>query len=82
MLKAGLRESYDNRVGYGLGLLFHPTNGELTYEFTPGADWILEAGMVFHMLLSAKSVAFSETVLVMDGGHEVLTDFERTLFAR
>ncbi len=82
VLKAELRESYDNRVGYGLGLLFHPTNGELTYEFTSGAAWVLEAGMVFHMLLSAKGVAFSETVLVTDSGHEMLTNFERTLFVR
>lgn len=82
VLKAGLRESYDNRVGYGLGLLFHPTNGDLTREFVTDGDWVLEAGMVFHMLLSAKDIAFGETVLVTDGGHEVLTDFERTLFAR
>ena len=48
----------------------------------PGADWQLEAGMVFHMYTSAKGVSFSETVLVDKDGAERLTRLERRLFAR
>jgi Xaa-Pro dipeptidase len=82
ILNARLRETYDNRVGYGLGLQFHPTTGYFDREFVPGADWFLEPGMVFHMLLSARGVAFSETVVVTHDGHEVLTDLERRVFVR
>ncbi len=42
--------------------------------------------MVLHCPLIVKDhrygAAFSETVLVTETGHEVLTDFERVLFVR
>jgi Xaa-Pro dipeptidase len=38
--------------------------------------------MVFHMYVSAQGLAFSETVLVTDGGVERLTQTERILFVR
>lgn len=38
--------------------------------------------MVFHMYTGACGMAFSETVLVTEGGAERLTLLERRLFAR
>lgn len=32
--------------------------------FIPTANWALEAGIVFHMYVSAMGLAFSETVAV------------------
>lgn len=80
--KAGILTPYQNRVGYGLGVHFRPIAGDFSREFMTGADWTLEPGMVFHMLTQAHGLGFSETVLVTEGGHEVLTDLERKLFSR
>lgn len=49
-------------AGVAVGLTFHP-----------GADRRLEAGMVFHVYVSAAGPSFSETVLVGAGGAERLT---------
>lgn len=81
VLKAGLRESYHARVGYSIGIGFPPRWGEwATRDFMAGDTWLLEAGMVFHMIVNANGVCFSETVLVTETGHEKLTNFERKLF--
>ena len=45
---------------------------------------VLKAGMVFHMPMSLRAdgdlaVAVSETVLVTERGHEILTNFPRQL---
>lgn len=82
VMKTGILENYQNRVGYGLGVHFRPVAGDFTREFMTGASWTLEPGMVFHMLTQAHGLGFSETVLVTDDGHEVLTDLDRTLFTR
>jgi Xaa-Pro aminopeptidase len=77
----GTRDSYDNVTGYTLG--FYAAAGPRTSDFTrifhPGADWQLEAGMVFHMYASAAGVSFSETVHVTANGPELLTNLPRTL---
>lgn len=80
LLASGLRETYTNRAGYSLGLNYRPSAGEFIREFVPGVEWVLEAGMVFHMLMMAAGMGFSETVLVTDGGPERLTSMERKLF--
>jgi Xaa-Pro dipeptidase len=83
LIEAGLREPNRNRIGYSIGLVIPPTAGEFICEFTPDADWTLQSGMVFHMLIGAKGgIGFSETVLVTDDGAEELTRFERKLFTR
>lgn len=85
VLGAGLRESYDNFTGYTLGYYgatHPPRTSDFTRAFVPTAEWVLEPGMVFHMYTGARSMAFSETVLVTDGGAERLTRLERRLFAR
>lgn len=82
VMQAGILENYQNRVGYGLGVHFRPIAGDFTREMIPGVTWKLEAGMVFHMLTQAHGIGFSETVLVTDDGHEVITRFPRELFQR
>jgi Xaa-Pro dipeptidase len=85
VLRAGLRESYDNVTGYTLGYYgatHPPRTSDFTRAFLPTADWVLEPGMVFHMYTGAGGMSFSETVLVTDGGAERLTRLERRLFER
>ncbi|MGE2731612.1 M24 family metallopeptidase [Mycolicibacterium vaccae] len=81
VLEAGLVERYENRVGYGLGLQFHPTSGDFALDIDHRTNRKLEAGMVFHMLLFAAGAAISETVVVTDDGCEVLTEGDRSLCA-
>jgi Xaa-Pro aminopeptidase len=84
VLGAGLRDSYPNTSGYTLGYYSRVPirSSDFTRCFIPGADWRLQAGMVFHMYTSAKGVSFSETVLVGEAGAERLTKLERCLFAK
>jgi Xaa-Pro dipeptidase len=79
VLRAGLRDSYYHRVGYTLGLIHAPSSGEYLREFMSGDTWTLEAGQVFHMLVIAAGIGFSETVLVTEQGTELLTRFDRRL---
>ena len=84
VLAAGLRDRYDNATGYTLGYYapWSPRTSDFTRMFIPTADWVLAAGMVFHMYVSAKGLAFSETVAVTENGAERLTQAERALFVR
>lgn len=82
LLASGLRETYTNRAGYSLALNQRPSAGEFIREFVPGVKWVLEAGMVFHMLMMAAGMGFSETVLVTERGPERLTRMERKLFSK
>lgn len=84
VLAAKLRDRYDNATGYTLGYYapWSPRTSDFTRLFVPTATWALEAGMVFHMYTSAQGLAFSETVLVTDGGAERLTRQDRVLFVR
>jgi Xaa-Pro dipeptidase len=82
MLRQGLRSSYPNICGYTLGYfpLSTPRTSDFTRIFLPNADWQLQAGMCFHMYVSASGLAFSETVLVTETGIELLTRTPRQLF--
>lgn len=85
VLRAGLRDRYDNITGYTLGYygsILPPRTSDFTRTFHPAAAWALAPGMVFHMYTSARGMAFSETVLVTDDGAERLTRLERRLFVR
>jgi Xaa-Pro dipeptidase len=84
VLGAQLRETFDNVTGYTLGYYspWGPRSSDFTRAFTPSAGWVLEAGMVFHMYVSAHGMTFSETVLVTADGPERLTRLERRLFVR
>ena len=84
VLAAGLRKLYDNITGYTLGYYadWGPRASDFTRIFLPTSEWVLEAGMVFHMYTSARGMSFSETVLVTENGPERLTRCERKLFVR
>jgi Xaa-Pro aminopeptidase len=84
VLAAKLRDRYENATGYTLGYYapWSPRTSDFTRLFVPAATWRLEAGMVFHMYVSALGLAFSETVLVAESGAERLTATERKLFVR
>jgi Xaa-Pro dipeptidase len=79
VLEADLVERYENRVGYGVGLQFHPTSGDFGLDVDHRSERVLEPGMVFHMLLFAAGASISETVAVTEDGHEVLTSGSREL---
>lgn len=83
VLRAGLRDSYENITGYTLGYYSKQPlrSSDFTRVFHPRVDWRLEAGMVFHMYASARGIAYSETVHVTPDGPERLTRIERKLFA-
>jgi Xaa-Pro dipeptidase len=80
VIAEGLRADYPNATAYTLGHHATPRTSDLTRAFLPGETWPLESGMVFHVYVWAKGMAFSETVLVADGGPEVLTSVPRKLF--
>ncbi|WP_292329607.1 Xaa-Pro peptidase family protein [Mesorhizobium sp.] len=80
VLNVGLRETYTSRVGYSLGVGFPPVSGEwAARDFMAGDNWILQPNMVFHMIVVAKGISFSETILVTETGHERLGSLERRL---
>src|SRR5262249_55289731 len=77
-LSEGLRADYRNVTGYTLGLYARtPRPSDFSYCFHPAADWRLEAGMVFHMYVSARGLAFSESIVISDGGARRLTQYPR-----
>ncbi|TKI04620.1 M24 family metallopeptidase [Martelella alba] len=80
LIQQGLRADYANVTGYALGLYGRtPRPSDFSCSFHPKADWLLEKDMVFHMYISAQSLAFSETVRITDAGWERLTQFPRRL---
>jgi len=82
VLAEGLRARYDNVTGYALGLYARtPRTSDFSHAFRPNADWRLEAGMVFHMYVSAAGLGFSETILVSGDGGRRLTTTPRTLLS-
>lgn len=82
VLSRGLRADYPNITGYALGLYTRtPRPSDFSCSFHAKAEWELEENMVFHMYISAQSLAFSETVRVTPQGAERLTTFPRQLFA-
>jgi Xaa-Pro aminopeptidase len=83
IIDAGLRDDYDNVTGYTLGIypLGTPVLSDFSRCFLPEADWALESGMVFHMYMSARGLAISETVVVGDDGPERLTQLPRQLYS-
>src|SRR5699024_11820689 len=82
MLHSGLAETYPNATGYTLGYILVPRTSDFTRVFLPNSDWILEEGMVFHMYTGAEGLAFSETVVITQDGHERLTNLDRKLFIK
>ncbi|MBD9596892.1 aminopeptidase P family protein [Ensifer sp. ENS05] len=81
-LTAGIRKSYASVTGYTLG--HYPDRAvrvsDFTRVFSPGADWTLEEGMVFHLCAAANGCGIGETVAVSVDGCERLTKLDRELF--
>ncbi|CAO3431805.1 M24 family metallopeptidase [Azospirillum endophyticum] len=74
VLAAGLRADYGNVTGYAMGLYARtPRPSDFSQSFHPAADFRLEPGQVFHMYVSARGVAVSETALVTENGPRLLT---------
>jgi Xaa-Pro dipeptidase len=75
---------WPTKIGYTMGIMFMPNPGEQNIRtFMPGDTWVLEPGMVFHMLLFGRGmVGHSEMVLVTEAGRERLTHMERRLFVK
>lgn len=82
LLNRGLRKDYPNVTGYALGLYTRtPRPSDFSTSFHVKASWLLEEDMVFHMYISAQSLAFSETVRVTPEGAERLTMLPRQLLS-
>jgi Xaa-Pro aminopeptidase len=78
VLAEGLRADYPNVTGYTLGLYGRtPRPSDFSFAFHPGAAFVLQPGMIFHMYASAQGMAFSETVLVAEYGPCRLTQAPR-----
>ena len=87
ILGAGFAD-YTHETGYSIGVCYPPGwNESHIMNLHPGDDTVLEPNMVFHLVPSLiipemnGHVGFSDTVLVTETGHEVLTngDVERRL---
>lgn len=83
--KAGLYENFRKRTGYSIGIAFAPDWGEgHIMSLQKNDSRTLKSGMVFHMPPALREfgelgVGFSETVLVVENGCEVLTESKREL---
>lgn len=82
LAKADLRANFPHNTGYGIGIITGPKLGDFAHLFTPGAEWELQQGMIFHLYLSAAGIQISETVCVTDNGVEILTRTPRHLQIR
>ena len=84
--KAGYSEYFQHRTGYSIGIGFPPDWGEgRTQSIKEGDPTPLRPGMVFHLIPDLKvinqgGVVFSETVLVTESGHELLTNYPQDIF--
>lgn len=69
------------RAGYSVGLNFPPGWGAGVFlDLRTGSETVLQEGMVLHLPQTMRvgestPTAMSETVLVTEGGCEMLTDF-------
>jgi Xaa-Pro dipeptidase len=79
----GYGDYFRKRTGYSIGLAYAPDWGEgHLVSLGEGDETPLEAGMVFHIppavrIPGTTVFGISETVLVTDEGHEVLTRYAR-----
>lgn len=78
ILATGVAQRYTNKTFYSVGLIMEPNGGE-PLEATPHATWSFEVGQVFHTYLLVGGFGFSETITIVPGGYERLTNFPREL---
>ena len=83
--KQGLSEHFRHRCGYLIGIGFPPDWGEgRIMSIIENDETPLEPGLVFHLVPDLKidgeiGVIYSDTVLVTETGHELLTNYSRDL---
>jgi Xaa-Pro dipeptidase len=82
ILNAGFSD-YTHETGYSIGICYPPGwNESHIMNLHPGDETVLVPNMVFHLVPSliipemSGHVGFSDTVVVTESGHEVLTDTE------
>jgi Xaa-Pro dipeptidase len=82
--EVGTDVEINERHGYSVGLGFPPDWVEHSVVLTDESEDVLESGMVFHTPRTVRipglmAAGFSETIVVTDGGYEVLTPHKREL---
>jgi Xaa-Pro dipeptidase len=83
---AGYADKFRHKAGYSIGIALPPDWSEArTMMLRGGEKRLLQPGMVFHFLPAVfeyreYGVGLSETVLITENGHEILTDVEQKLF--
>lgn len=82
LLREGIKSSFPQLTGYTLGYHAVPRTSDHTRIFAPEQTWQIKPGMVFHMIVFADGLPFSETVHVTERGPERLTRTPRELFVR
>lgn len=72
------------RCGYGIGIAYPPTIGELNVSLRPEDKTVLEEGMTFHLMPAVwqenASIVITEPFVVTATGSDTLCNFERRLF--
>ncbi len=82
---AGYGDKFRHKAGYSIGIALPPDWSEArTMMLRGGEKRALQPGMVYHFLPAVfeyreYGVGLSETVLITEDGHEVLTDYPREL---
>tara|TARA_B100000686_G_scaffold327418_1_gene386327 strand:+ start:321 stop:1511 length:1191 start_codon:yes stop_codon:yes gene_type:complete len=85
---AGYGDQFRHKAGYSIGIALPPDWSEArTMMLRGGETRPLQPGMVYHLLPAVfeykeYGVGVSETVLITEDGHEVLTNVERKLFIK
>lgn len=83
---AGYGDKFRHKAGYSIGIALPPDWSEArTMMLRGGEKRPLAPGMVYHFLPAVfeygeYGVGLSETVLITENGHEILTDVEQELF--
>lgn len=86
MRKAGFAQYFMHRTGYSIGIGVPPDWGEgRIMSINENDPTVLEPGMCFHLIPDLKvvhqgGVVFSESVVVTDRGHAMLTEFPQEIF--
>ena len=79
-------DSLKMRFGYGVGIGYPPTWGELTASLRAGDETVLEPGMTFHCIpalwLETTGMVISESFAVTETGAECFADYPRRLFVK
>ncbi len=72
------------RCGYGIGIAYPPTIGELNVSLRPEDRTVLEEGMTFHLMPAVwqetASIVITEPFVITATGSDTLCKFERRLF--